>query len=115
MARVVVTLKPTREVTRVLATHGGADVLRAVLPPAPQAHPRAAEMLLEALSLWFQRPLRVVLCADAQGTSSALHLCDGFGIGRATVHFEVEVHDPRRRRGLGPFADLHQLALRGVQ
>jgi hypothetical protein len=50
----------------------------------------------------------------AEGTSSALGLCDGFGIGRETLHYEVEVFDPRRRRrGLGSFGDLRQLSLRG--
>ncbi len=69
--------------------------------------------LLEGLSLWLQRPLSVVLCADAEETSSALGLCDGFGIGRETLHYEVEVVDPRRRRhGLGSFRDLRQLSLR---
>ena len=69
--------------------------------------------MLEGLSLWLQRPLSVVLCADAEETSSALGLCDGFGIGRETLHYEVEVVDPRRRRGLGSFRDLRQLSLRG--
>ncbi len=116
MSRLVVTLKPNPLATRLLATYGEEDVLKAVLPPPQQAHPRAAETLLEALSLWFQRPLFAVLYADAEESSSVLGLCDGFGFGRRTVHFEVEVYDPkRRRRGLGSFTDLHQLALRGLQ
>jgi len=65
------------------------------------------------LSLWLQRPLSVVLCADAGETSSALGLCDGFGFGHETLHYEVEVIDPRLRRGLGSFSDLRQLSLRG--
>jgi hypothetical protein len=68
---------------------------------------------LEGLSLWLQRPLSVVLCADAEERSSALGLCDVFGIGHETQHYEVEVHDPRCRRiGLGSFRDLRQLSLR---
>jgi hypothetical protein len=109
-------IKPTPAATRLLATYGEDEVLRAALPPPTQMHPRAAETLLEGLSLCFQRPLSVVLCADAQGTSSALALCDGFGFGRATLHYEVEVVDPtRRRRGLGSFRDLRQLELRGLR
>ena len=69
--------------------------------------------MLEGLSLWLQRPLSVVLYADAEETSSALGLCDSFGIGRETLHYEVDVLDPRRRRrGLGSFHDLRQLSLR---
>jgi hypothetical protein len=113
--RLIATLKPTRMSTRLLITRGGDDVLKAVLPPARQADPRAAEMLIEALSLWFQTPLSVVLYADAEGTSAALALCDEFGFGKKTVHFDVEVYDPRQRRGLGAFDDLRQLTLRGVQ
>jgi hypothetical protein len=115
MARLVVTLKANRETTRLLVTLGETDVLRAVLPSPTLAHPKAAETLLEAVAMWFQRPLYAVLYADAEGYSSALNLCDGFGIGRQTALFEVEVYDPARRlRALGSFADLHQLALRGV-
>jgi hypothetical protein len=109
-------IKPSPTTTRLLATFGEHEILRTVLPPPPQAHPRAAETLLEGLSLWLQRPLSVVLCADAQGTSSALGLCDGFGFGRSTMYYQVEVVDPtRRRRGLGSFRDLRQLDLRGVR
>lgn len=54
-----------------------------------------------------------MLCADAEESSSALGLCDGFGIGRETLHYDVEVVDPKRpRRGLGSFRDLRQLCLR---
>jgi hypothetical protein len=115
MTRLVVTLKPSKEATRLLVVFGEQDVLRAVLPSPMLAHPRAAETLLEALAMWFQRPLSAVLCADAAGYSSALNLCDGFGVGRTSVLFEVEVVDPtRRRRTLGSFADLRQLTQRGV-
>jgi hypothetical protein len=116
MQRPVVTLRPNKEATRVLVTLGERDVLRAVLPAPSTVHPRASETLLEAVSLWFQHPVRAVLYADGAGNSSALNLCDGFGVGRETALFAVEVYDPaQRRRSLGSFADLHQLALRGVR
>jgi hypothetical protein len=67
-------------------------------------------------ALWLQRPLSVVLCADAEERSSALGLCDGLGIGRETLHDEVEVFDPRSpRRGLGGLRDLRQLSPRGIR
>ncbi len=108
--------KPSRETTRLYLTYGDSELLRAVLPPPGAQHPQAAPILLEGLSLWLQRPLSVVLCADAEERSCALGLCDGFGFGHERLHYEVEVYDPRRpRRGLGSFRDLHQLSLRGIR
>jgi hypothetical protein len=98
--------KPSSKATRLYLTYGESELLRTVLPRPGARYPTAAPTL--------QRPLSVVLCADAEETSSALGLCDGFGIGRETLHYEVEVVDPRRRRrGLGSFRDLRQLSLRG--
>ncbi len=97
-------------------TFGQDELLRAVLPSPLEAHPRAAATLCEALSLWVQQPLSVVLYADVKDASSGLGLCDTFGFGQRTVHYEVEVVDPtRRRRGLGSFRDLRQLSLPGVR
>jgi len=60
-------------------------------------------------------PVRCAGCGRP-GTSPALGLCDGLGTGRKTLYFEVEVYDRAlRRRALGSFSDLYQLALRGVQ
>jgi len=118
MQRPRLVIKPSSHKTRLLLTFGDEEVMRAALPPPTAIHPRAAATLSEGLSLWLGRPLSVVLCADAEGTSSALGLCDGFGFGSHTMHYEVEVVDPRRRpRGLGDFGDLRRLnlRLRGVQ
>jgi hypothetical protein len=115
MQRPVITIKPTSDSTRLLLVCYQQTALKAVLPPASQVHPRAAPTLLEALSLWYQQPLFAVLCADEQGSSSALGLCDGFGHGSSTVHYEVEVHDRhRRRRALGDFGDLRRVVRRGA-
>src|SRR5262249_40602584 len=109
-------LKPTSDTTRILLTLGGEEMLRAVLPAAATTHPRAAPALLEGLGLWLQRPLSVALVAAEWDSSSALGLSDGFGFGYQSIHYEVEVLDPsRRRRGLGSFRDLRQLDLRGVR
>ena len=116
MIRPRLLVKPTPAATRLYLSHAEREVMRAILPPPTAAHPRAAATLSEGLSLWLQRPLSIVLCADAEGASSALGLCDGLGFGVTTAHFEVEVVDPaRRRRGLGSFRDLRQLELRGAR
>jgi hypothetical protein len=115
MTRPRLVIKPWMEKTRLLLTNFDDEVLRAALPAAP-AHFRAAPTLLEGLSLWMGRPLSVVLFAADPDASSALGICDGFGFGSETAHYEVEVLDPKRRpRGLGAFGDLHQLRLRGTR
>lgn len=122
MNRWTVTLEPRTDQTRILMMEGRDERMRAVLGPASSAHPRAAQTLLEGLALWHQRPLCVVLCADAQGPTSALRLEDALGFGVRNLHFEVEVavrgHGHRRRErrlpGLGSFRDLRQLCLEGV-
>jgi hypothetical protein len=115
---ILVTIAPEPDRVRVLATTPTHDVLKAVLGPARTAHPRAAATLLEGISLWHQRPLSVVLSADALDDGSAMGLCDALGLGR-TLHYEVAVAVTERRgrrrrrelRGLGDFRDLRQLAL----
>ena len=114
---ITVTMAPEPGRVRILATTPTHDVLKAVLGPLTHSHPRAAATLLEGLALWHQRPLSVVLSADASGDGSASGLCDALGFGR-TLHYEVGLafaeHRRRRRRelrGLGDFRDLRQLTL----
>jgi hypothetical protein len=109
-------IKPSPSRTRLLLMDGPDELLRAALPPMPAAHLRAVSTLLEGIALWTQRRLSVVLCADAEVASCVPDLCDGLGYGRETLHYAVEVFEPRnRRRGLGSFRDLRQLVLVGVR
>jgi hypothetical protein len=114
---ITVTIAPERDRARILVTTPTRDVLKAVLGPPEQAHPRAAATLLEGLSLWYQRPLSVVLSAAGSDDGCALGLCDALGFGR-TLYYEVGIamaerrgrRRPRDLRGLGDFRDLRQLA-----
>lgn len=113
MSQLVVTIAPERDKTRILMADGHQDVLKAILPAARLAHPRAATTLLESLALWHQERLSVALLVDGSDHSSdALCLYDGLGNGDRTVHYEVAVacRERRRRRGridgLGSFHDL---------
>jgi hypothetical protein len=113
---ITVTIAPEPDRVRVLATTPTHDILKAVLGPARRAHPRAAATLLEAIALWHQRPLSVVLSAADLDDGFAMGLCDALGFGR-TLYYEVDVAMTERRgrrrrdlRGLGDFRDLRQLA-----
>jgi len=117
---ITVTISPEPSGVRILATTAARDVLKASLPPVSSMHPRAAATLLEGLALWHQRPLSVVLSADALDDGCALGLCDALGFGR-TLHYEVGValadgRRGRRRdlRGLGDFRDLRALSAGSV-
>ena len=120
MERLTVTMQPLPRETRLLVMAGRDEVMRAILGPATASHPRAAATLLEGLSLWHQRAVSVVLCADDEASSSATRMFDDLGFGVKTVHYDVEVAFPahprrgRRIQGFGNFGDLRQLCLEGV-
>lgn len=116
MERMTVTIAPERGWTRMLAMSGRDEMMRAVLGPAAETHPRAAATLLEGLSLWHQAPLSVVLCVNERSAGSELGLLDRLGFGHRSVHYEVGVAvDPARQRarrlgGLGDFRALRRFA-----
>lgn len=106
------TIIPRPQETRILMTEGPDDVLVARLGPVTAAHHRwAAPMLLEAIALWQDRPLRVVLSAESEDYLYSLGLCDGLGLGVSSLHYVVDIVDPRearrgrRLRGVGDFRD----------
>ena len=106
------TLIPTPNETRILATAGMDDLLMARLCPAKEPRHRwAAPMLIEALSLWQGRPVRVVISAESEDYLYSLGLGDAIGLGASNAHYVVDVVDPRevlrgrRLRGLGDFRD----------
>jgi hypothetical protein len=89
-----------------------------VLPPHREVrHPQAARSFLEALALWLDQPLRVVVSAAEVDATSLFGLTDDFGSPGRGVYYEVEVAEPKPRRrgrklaGVGEFRDLRQLSL----
>lgn len=112
MERISVIIAPDSARVRILARGGQGDILKAVLDPPGQAHARAAQSLLEGLSLWHQRPLAVVLCVDGPSDGHALGLCDSLGFGERNLHYEVGIahrRTTRRLSGIADFSDLRQL------
>lgn len=117
MDTITLTMAPEPHRNRLLMTAGPNEILRAILGPPGETHPRAAATLLEGLSLWYQCPLNVVLCGDDGWNSSALGLCDALGFGKRTLHYEVgiaiqERHQKRNRLGgIGDFRSLRRMAM----
>jgi len=104
---ITVAIAATYEETRLLATRGRREVLRARLAPPSRAHRWAAPMLLESLALWCQQPVRVVLSAESEALSSDLQLTDDLGFEQGTLFYEVELlelHDGEH----GGFDDLRR-------
>lgn len=116
-ARPIAILKTTPRSTRMLVQLHADDVLKAVLPmPSSPPHPRALPTLFEALALWHQTPLHVVLSAADADAWCRLGLLDELWVAVDSVHYTVDLRFPdqeRRQRitGLGEFRDLRQLAL----
>jgi hypothetical protein len=88
---ITVAIAATFEETRLLATRGTREVLRARLMPSSLAHRWAMPLLLEGLALWCQQPVRVVLYAESAALSSGSQLVDDLGFGRCTLFYEVEL------------------------
>ena len=113
-------LRTSPHSTRILLRLGDDEVLKAVLPTPQSPHVRALPTLLEAMALWHQAPVRVVLCASEEESWFQLGLVDVFCLGQNTVHYTVE-HYPcargkgQRIAGLGNFSDLRKLASGGGQ
>jgi len=92
MPKFTVSLTPSATATQVRLLRDRDVLLAAELPPpAAVRHDRAAMVFLEALSLWVDARLRVVLSVDAKDASFCLDLTDELGRGVHSVYYEVEV------------------------
>ncbi len=88
---ITVAIAATFEETRLLATRGPHEVLRARLASLTFAHRWTMPLLLESLALGWQQPLRVVLGAESAALSFAFTLTDDLGLSRSTLFYEVEL------------------------
>ena len=118
MSEYTVTMSLSGVRSRILLMAGTDEVLRAVLPAHRQVrHPQAVLSFVEALALWLDQRLRVVVSAGEVDATSLFGLTDDFGSPRRGVYYEVEVVEPKPRRrgrrlaGVGEFRDLRQLSL----
>jgi hypothetical protein len=109
---ITVAIAATYEETRLLATRGPREVLRARLASPTFVHRWTMPLLLESLALGWQQPLRVVLYAESAALSSAWQLTDDLGLGRSTLFYEVELIEPVGggvdRAGWGGFDELRR-------
>lgn len=97
MATTIV-LAPEEGRTRLLATTNDHEFLRATLPSLRGADLRAIPMLLEALAVWKQERLCVVLVADEAAASCCGATYEALADVRK-LYYEVGVAvRPRRRR-----------------
>jgi hypothetical protein len=111
-------MMPSKQHTRLMLLRGSQELLRAVLPPLTHVRqPRAVGTLLEALALWADSRVRVVLCANATAHTYWLGLTDARGCGARSVFYEVQVVAPRDKRratqvhAFGDFEDVRQLSM----
>jgi hypothetical protein len=117
---ITVTIKATSAETELLVKHGPDEMMIARLGAPRWADQRALPALMEALALWFQSRVCVVLCAASEEVASSTGLVDGLGCGLGMLHFEVEVVLPGDRRpgvrlrGLGNLRALRREASRGA-
>jgi hypothetical protein len=113
---ITATIKASSTETALLVKQGPDELMIARLGPGSFAHRRALPALMEALALWFQSRIYVVLCAQTEEAASSTGLVDGLGCGLGTLHFEVDVllPGPRRAgarlRGLGNLRELRREA-----
>ena len=109
---ITVAIAATYEETRLLATRGPREVLRARLAPPSYAHRWALPLLLESLALGWQARLRIVLYAESAALSFGLKLTDDLGLERCTLFYEVELLEPvdgaGDRAGRGGFDELRR-------
>ncbi len=115
MEQYTVALKLSGSKVKVLLIKGQDELLRAVLPPPAKFWTgKPAKALLEALAIWLDADLRVVLDAEDPDFGFSTELTDELGTGCRTVFYEVVPVARRRRRrlpGIGNFRDAHQLCL----
>jgi hypothetical protein len=112
MSSIRATVTASSCTTRILVQDSVGDVLLARLGSVERAHRYALRMLLEAIALWEQQPMEVVLCADDSCDWYRAGLFEAIGVARETALLKIKLVPselgPERRvirlTGLGSFA-----------
>jgi hypothetical protein len=112
MSSIRATVTASETETRILMQDETRDLLVARLGPLDIAHRYALRMLLEAVALWDQQEVGVVLCADETSAWHRAGLADALGLALETLLFKVQLvpaqvpsqRRARRLTGLGSFA-----------
>lgn len=110
MSSIRATVTASSTETRILVRDQAGDLLIARLGPLAHAQRLALRCLLEAVALWEQQTVVVVLYADDGSDWSRTGLVDALDIARETVLLKVELvpfhtrrHRAKRLSGLGSF------------
>jgi hypothetical protein len=90
MQEILVKIWAQRYCTKIVLQLRGKQHLKAILPAVTIAERQAAGTLLQALALWYQQRLFVVLYVDdRRRCSEALRLYEDIGNGEAKLYYEV--------------------------
>ncbi len=109
MSSIRATVTASSTETRILVQDQTGDLLIARLGPLEHAQRFALRSLLEAVALWEQQTLDVVLYADDCSNWSRTGLVDALDMAREAVLLKVELvpfqgrHRAKRLSGLGSF------------
>jgi hypothetical protein len=112
MSSIRATVTASSCTTRLLVQDSLGDVLLARLGSVEHAHRYALRMLLEAVALWEQQPMDVVLCADDSCDWHRAGLFEAIGVARENALLKIKVVPSELRllrragrlAGLGSFA-----------
>jgi hypothetical protein len=112
MSSIRATVTASSCTTRILVQDSLGDVLLARLGSIEHAQRYALRMLLEAIALWEQQAMDVVLCADDSCDWYRTGLFEALGVARETALLKIElvpselrpIRRAARLTGLGSFA-----------
>lgn len=96
------TIEPCPSEVRLMLTEPGAGPSLKARLPLPAPHSRALLLLMEAVSLWYRRPLHAVLDADAEDVRRNperwVHLAGDLPIVEVSIEWARRPREVERKR-----------------